>query len=133
MENFMKTARGMHKIEFYSHINEIRTMYQNGYVVLKILYKELKDKYNWKMSYWSFCKYMNEEMIGSKNSITPVTQKDIQAKEEAENYLKKIDSKINDSKTKVKKETKTSDQADKEKRAQEILKRNANFINEKWR
>ena len=129
----MKTARGMHKIEFYSHINEIRTMYQNGYVVLKILYQELKNKYNWKMSYWSFCKYMNEEMINSKNSIAPVTQKDIQAKEEAENYLKKIDSKINESKTEIKKETKTSDQADKEKRAQEILKRNANFINEKWR
>ncbi len=129
----MKTARGMHKIEFYSHINEIKTMYQNGYVVLKILYKELKDKYNWKMSYWSFCKYMNEEMINSKNSIAPVTQKDIQAKEEAENYLKKIDSKINESKTEIKKETKTSDQTDKEKRAQEILKRNANFINEKWR
>ncbi len=129
----MKTARGMHKIEFYSHINEIRTMYQNGYVVLKILYKELKDKYNWKMSYWSFCKYMNEEMINSKNSIAPVTQKDIQAKEDAENYLKKIDSKISESKTEIKKETKTSDQADKEKRAQEILKRNANFINEKWR
>ncbi len=129
----MKTARGMHKIEFYSHINEIRTMYQNGYVVLKILYQELKNKYNWKMSYWSFCKYMNEEMINSKNSIAPVTQKDIQAKEEAENYLKKIDSKINENIAEVKKETKNSDKSDKEKRAQEILKRNANFINEKWR
>ena len=129
----MKTARGMHKIEFYSHINEIRTMYQNGYVVLKILYNELKNKYNWKMSYWSFCKYMNEEMIATKNSIAPVTQKDIEAKKEAEDYLKKIDSKINESKAEVKKKTKTSDQTDKEKRAQEILERNANFINEKWR
>lgn len=129
----MKTARGMHKIEFYSHINEIRTMYQNGYVVLKILYNELKNKYNWKMSYWSFCKYMNEEMIATKNSIDPVTQKDIKAKKEAEDYLKKIDSKINESKAEVKKEIKTSDQTDKEKRAQEILERNANFINEKWR
>ena len=129
----MKTARGMHKIEFYSHINEIRTMYQNGYVVLKILYNELKNKYNWKMSYWSFCKYMNEEMIATKNSIAPVTQKDIEAKKEAEDYIKKIDSKINENKAEVKKETKTSDQTDKEKRAQEILERNANFINEKWR
>jgi len=129
----MKTSRGLHKIEFYSHINEIRNMYQNGYVVLKILYQELKNKYNWKMSYWSFCKYMNEEMINSKNSITPVTQKDIQAKEEAENYLKNLDSKINKDNAKINIETKVSDKADKEKRIQELLDRNSNFINEKWR
>jgi len=66
----MAAARGMQKVEFFTHIDEIRSMYESGYVVLKILYKELQKKYNWSMSYWSFCKYMKEEVIASEEDAT---------------------------------------------------------------
>jgi len=64
----MANRRGMHKVEFFLHIDEIKEMYDKGYVVLKILYEELKTKYNWSMSYWSFRKYMNEEIISKKET-----------------------------------------------------------------
>ena len=72
----MAAARGMQKVEFFTHIDEIRSMYEGGYVVLKILYKELQKKYNWSMSYWSFCKYMKEEIIASEKEV-PAKQKPV--------------------------------------------------------
>lgn len=58
----MATRRGMHKIEFYSSLNEIKELYDQGYVVLKILYEEMQKRKNWDMSYWSFLKYAKEEL-----------------------------------------------------------------------
>ena len=39
----MATPRGMHKVEFYSSLDEIKELYDQGYVVLKILYEEMKN------------------------------------------------------------------------------------------
>ena len=58
----MSNRRGMQKIEFYTSLNETRELYDQGYVVLKILYEEMKNRRNWEMSYWSFCKYAKEEL-----------------------------------------------------------------------
>ena len=35
----MASARGMHKVEFYSSLNEIKELYDQGYVVLKFSMK----------------------------------------------------------------------------------------------
>lgn len=49
--------------EFYSIINEIRDLYENhGFKKQKSLYNEMKEKYNWKMSYKSFTIYFNKEI-----------------------------------------------------------------------
>ncbi|MDY0402419.1 hypothetical protein [Sulfurovum sp.] len=58
----MAERRGMQKIEFYTSLDEIRELYNQGYVVLKILYEEMKKRRNWEMSYWSFCKYAKKEL-----------------------------------------------------------------------
>ena len=62
----MSIIRGEIKVEFYTHKNEIKEEYDNGQVVLKILYEKLKKKYNWKMSYRSFCIYAKREIINKK-------------------------------------------------------------------
>lgn len=58
----MTERRGMQKIEFYTSLDEIRELHNQGYVVLKILYEEMKKRRNWDMSYWSFCKYAKKEL-----------------------------------------------------------------------
>ncbi len=63
----MPNQRGMQKIEFYTSLHEIRELYDSGYVVLKILYEEMKKRRGWEMSYWSFCKYAKEELPIKKN------------------------------------------------------------------
>ena len=50
----MSKQRGMQKIEFYTSLHEIKELYASGYVVLKILYEEMKKRRGWEMSYWSF-------------------------------------------------------------------------------
>jgi len=64
----MATPRGMHKVEFYSSLNEIKELYDQGYVVLKILYEEMKKRKNWEMSYWSFLKYAKLELPLKKST-----------------------------------------------------------------
>lgn len=74
----MSNRRGMQKIEFYTSLNEIKELYDQGYVVLKILYEEMKKRRNWEMSYWSFCKYAKEELPlkkSIKKEVKPVIQK----------------------------------------------------------
>jgi len=79
----MATRRGMHKIEFYSSLDEIKELYDQGYVVLKILYEEMQKRKNWDMSYWSFLKYAKEELPLKKSvksetkNETPTPQKEI--------------------------------------------------------
>lgn len=68
----MAERRGMHKIEFYTSLNEIRELYNQGYVVLKILYEEMKKRRNWDMSYWSFCKYAKKELSIGEEKHKPV-------------------------------------------------------------
>jgi hypothetical protein len=63
----MSIDRGMQKVEFYTHLNEIHELYNEGYVVLKILYNKLQKKYDWSMSYWSFCKYAKAELLCDTN------------------------------------------------------------------
>lgn len=131
----MTVARGMQKVEFFTHIDEIRSMYDNGYVILKILYEELKKKYNWSMSYWSFCKYMKEEVISKeiiqvapKNETTPQVSSQIQP------AVKNVEESIIDQNHDA--DSVNVDESDKEEKqrlAQEILDRNAAFISEKWK
>ena len=64
------TKRGQHKLEFYAALEEIKDLYHNkGYVVYTLLYEHLKEKYNWEMSYITFNKYANRELVfGSPNT-----------------------------------------------------------------
>jgi hypothetical protein len=64
----MASIRGMHKVEFYSSLNEIKELYDQGYVVLKILYEEMKKRKEWEMSYWSFLKYAKRELPLKKST-----------------------------------------------------------------
>jgi hypothetical protein len=77
----MATPRGMHKVEFYSSLNEIKELYDQGYVVLKILYEEMKKRKNWEMSYWSFVKYAKRE-LPLKKSTKMQTEKETPKKVE---------------------------------------------------
>jgi hypothetical protein len=136
----MAAMRGMHKVEFFTHLDEIKSMYENGYVVLKILYEELKEKYNWSMSYWSFCKYMKEEVLASDSNITPKSRGEVQAKNEAENYMKNLEKKesISTGSTgKIAVDSKAAEpDSEKERKRrifQEILERNNAFIGDKWK
>ena len=130
----MVAARGMQKVEFFTHIDEIKTMYESGYVVLKILYEELKKKYNWSMSYWSFCKYMKEEIISKEIQVTPknktTSQVDLQIQPAVKNVKEGIIDQNNDVDSEKVDE---SDKKEKQRLAQEILDRNAAFIPEKWK
>ena len=135
----MAAMRGMHKVEFFTHLDEIKSMYENGYVVLKILYEELKKKYNWSMSYWSFCKYMKEEVLTSDSDITPKSRGEVQAKNEAENYMKNLEKKepISAASTgRIEVDSATEPDSEKERKrriSQEILERNNAFIGDKWK
>ena len=77
----MASVRGMHKVEFYSSLNEIKELYDQGYVVLKILYEEMKKRKEWEMSYWSFLKYAKRELPLQKSTKTE-TKKETPKKEE---------------------------------------------------
>jgi len=130
----MAVARGMQKVEFFTHIDEIRSMYENGYVVLKILYAELKEKYNWSMSYWSFCKYMKEEVIFKEIQTTPKnetsSQTDLQMQPAVKNITENVPEKDIDH---TPENIDASDKEQKQRLAQEVLERNAAFISDKWK
>ncbi|MDD3592372.1 MAG: hypothetical protein PHO65_07005 [Sulfurovum sp.] len=49
--------------EFYSHIDEIRNLYENkGFLFATDLYEEMKKVHNLKMSYWTFNEYFKKEI-----------------------------------------------------------------------
>lgn len=75
----MQKTRGMDKVEFYLNLNEIKSLYDQGYVVLKILYNKLKDEKKINMSYWSFCQYAKKELIGKISNVTPINNQNILA------------------------------------------------------
>jgi hypothetical protein len=87
----MATPRGMHKVEFYSSLNEIKELYDQGYVVLKILYEEMKKRKNWEISYWSFVKYAKEELPlkkSTKNKTPKIEKEDTGPKIARPNFNK---------------------------------------------
>ena len=130
----MAAARGMQKVEFFTHIDEIKTMYDSGYVVLKILYEELKKKYNWSMSYWSFCKYMKEEIISKEIQSTPKNETTHQVDPQIQPDVKSVgESMIDQNNDTNSEKVDESDKEGKQRLAQEILDRNAAFIPEKWK
>jgi len=131
----MAAARGMQKVEFFTHIDEIKTMYDSGYVVLKILYEELKKKYNWSMSYWSFCKYMKEEIISKEMiQVTPKNETTSQVDPQMQPAVKNVEESMLDQNNDTDSEkVDESDKEEKQRLAQEILDRNAAFISEKWK
>jgi len=51
------------KVEFYSHLDEIKDLYFNqGFVVFKILHQKLIEKYNLTLDYQAFCYYARREL-----------------------------------------------------------------------
>ena len=73
----MSNSRGMHKVEFYMALDEIKELYSKGYVVFKILYEEMKKRHNWSMSYWSFCKYAKKELAEDSKKKTLLNDENI--------------------------------------------------------
>lgn len=73
-----KTTKGLHKIEFYAALDDIRKHYfKKGFVVYKILYEKLKKEYTWSMSYNTFRTYAKREglvLSKSKEKLLEVPQ-----------------------------------------------------------
>ena len=72
------------KVEFYSHLNEIKDLYFNqGFVVFKILHQELIKRYNLSLSYQAFCYYARKELkkssLSSSNSSREQSNKNSEA------------------------------------------------------
>lgn len=77
----MKTAKGEHKVEFFTNLAYIRQRYEDGAVVVKLLHKELFEAGKITMPYQSFAIYFRREIVGKttlstpKKEVEPVTQK----------------------------------------------------------
>jgi hypothetical protein len=69
--------------EFYSHIDEIRNLYENkGFLFATDLYEEMKRVHNLKMSYWTFNEYFKKE----------IKKKEIKKESDEAGFQKKSDS-----------------------------------------
>ena len=68
---------GKLKVEFYSHLDEIKDLYFNqGFVVFKILHQKVIDKYNLTLDYQAFCYYARRELkVKKKNSDLALSEK----------------------------------------------------------
>lgn len=54
---------GQLKVEFYSHLDEIKDLYFNqGFVVFKILHQKVIEKYNLTLDYQAFCYHARKEL-----------------------------------------------------------------------
>jgi len=97
--------------------------------VLKILYKELQKKYNWSMSYWSFCKYMKEEIITSKEDRTAKQKPVSLPVQESQNKMPIENSTSEDS------QAGDSDisQEEENSKVDELVKLYDNAISDKWK
>jgi len=57
------------KVEFYSHLDDIKDLYFNhGIVVFKILHQKIIDKYNLTLDYQAFCYYARRELKAKNKS-----------------------------------------------------------------
>lgn len=66
--------------EFYSCLNEIRDLYQNqGFLIAKDLFEEMKNKHNWMMSYKTFTIHFNKEFKSKTQNIVQINSQNIQA------------------------------------------------------
>ncbi|MGD9971264.1 MAG: hypothetical protein AB7S65_12550 [Sulfuricurvum sp.] len=67
----MKTAKGEHKVEFFTNLSYIRQRYEAGAVVAKLLHKELFEAGKITMPYQSFAIYFRREIVGKTTPSTP--------------------------------------------------------------
>jgi hypothetical protein len=67
----MKTAKGEHKVEFFTNLAYIRQRYEEGAVVAKLLHKELFEAGKITMPYQSFAIYFRREIVGKTSPSTP--------------------------------------------------------------
>lgn len=67
----MKTAKGEHKVEFFTNLAYIRQRYEAGAVVVKLLHKELFEAGKITMPYQSFSIYFRREIVGKTTPSTP--------------------------------------------------------------
>lgn len=73
MKNNVKRIPPMR--EFYSCLNEMRGLYQNqGFLIAKDLFEEMKKRHDWMMSYKTFTVYFNKELIGKISNVAPVIE-----------------------------------------------------------
>lgn len=54
--------RGDRAIEFYSNLDWLKEQYEAGFVVAKKLHEKAVNERGFKMKYWQFNKYFNEEL-----------------------------------------------------------------------
>jgi len=70
------------KVEFYSHLDEIKDLYFNqGFVVFKILHLKLIEKYHLTLDYQAFCYYARREL---KNKKVPEKEENLKESIETE-------------------------------------------------
>ena len=67
----MKSAKGEHKVEFFTNLAYIRQRYEAGAVVVKLLHKELFEAGKITMPYQSFAIYFRREIVGKTTPSTP--------------------------------------------------------------
>ena len=67
----MKTAKGEHKVEFFTNLAYIRQRYEDGAVVVKLLHKELFEAGKITMPYQSFAIYFRREIVAKTTLSTP--------------------------------------------------------------
>lgn len=67
----MKTAKGEHKVEFFTNLAYIRQRYEAGAVVVKLLHKELFEAGKITMPYQSFAIYFRREIVAKTTPSTP--------------------------------------------------------------
>ena len=78
MKNNVKRIPPMR--EFYSCLNEMRGLYQNqGFLIAKDLFEEMKKRHDWMMSYKTFTVYFNKELIGKISNVAPINNQNIVA------------------------------------------------------
>lgn len=64
--------------EFYSCFEEMRDLYQNqGFLIAKDLFEEMKKRHDWMMSYKTFTVYFNKEFKGKTPSFAPINNQNI--------------------------------------------------------
>ncbi|MFA6760272.1 MAG: hypothetical protein WCR69_04430 [Sulfuricurvum sp.] len=76
-----KLKKGDGTIEFYANLKWLREQYESGLVVAKRLYEKAVEERGFKMGYWQFTKYFNEEL----------NQREVKQAEQTKGLPKKID------------------------------------------
>lgn len=57
-----QSQRGVFQVEFYTNLAEIKQRYENGAVVAKILYEDLRKENKISMTYDRFSTYFKKEI-----------------------------------------------------------------------